>query len=357
MILVADKEYSDAGHEVTDYYDNGGGQSKEEAFSEMNINEINSQNNITIIRAISCVMLIVIATMLVFKCCSIKTTKRSKGALNALKSLKKIHKNDAKILYKKKQIRKITQLVENSPFKMMDANRKDLQYKLKRADIRDVDGVNIMKAETYHAIHTTQKVAIGIVAIIIALVINAPLGAMLLIFDIFGIDAILKLNLDTKVEEKDNEIKKNFASMYLMLHYELLRNSTTPIDGILKSWDKTTDSEEMHRFVDTCVHYISTYGDYNASTYIADEYKGIQQINKLMRMIRQAGDGGDIKSELMGFRQEVLNEEVYRMELKKKKSIALAQTASKMMMIVLVQAVVSAMIIFMQDFINAASLF
>lgn len=354
--LVA-KEESNAGHEVTDYYDNGGGQSKEETFSEMNLAEMNSQSGITEARAITCVLLVVIATMLIFKCCRIKTTQRSGGAINKIKSLKKMHKQDEKILNKKKQIKKITTLVENSPFRLAEANKKELQYKLKRADIRDIDGNNIIKAESYNAIHTVQKIAIALVAIVIALLISAPFGLMILVFDFVGIDAIIKLQLDTKVNEKDDEIKKNFASMYLMLHYELLRNSTTPIDGILKSWDKTTESEEMHRFIDTCIHYIDTYGDYIAATHIAEEYKGIPQVTKLMRMIRQAGDGGDIKSELMGFRNEIINEEVYRMELKKQKSIALAQRTSSMMMIILVQAVISALLIFCQDLLSAATAF
>ena len=55
----------------------------------------------------------------------------------------------------------------------------------------------------------------------------------------------------------------------------------------------------MHRFVDCCIHYIDTYGEYEATKFITRQYREIPQVGKLMRLIRQANEGGDVRAELV----------------------------------------------------------
>lgn len=89
----------------------------------------------------------------------------------------------------------------------------------------------------------------------------------------------------------------------------------------MKSYQKTTDSEEMKHFVDVCVHYIDTYGEYDATRHIAKAYREIPEVAKLMRLIRQANEGGDVKAELIGFRNELLNARRHAIENRMNKLI------------------------------------
>mgnify|MGYP006990184401 FL=1 len=70
------------------------------------------------------------------------------------------------------------------------------------------------------------------------------------------------------VAAKDLEIKSNFSDFYLMIHYVLLASASTPLSGIMKSYQKTTTSKEMQRFIDVAVSYIDTHGEYEATNYI-----------------------------------------------------------------------------------------
>ena len=134
-----------------------------------------------------------------------------------------------------------------------------------------------------------------------------------------------------------------------MIHYVLMASSQTPLEGIMKSYQKTTDSEEMKHFVDVCVHYIDTYGEYNATNYIAKAYREIPEVAKLMRLIRQANEGGDIKAELLGFRKELLDAKRYTIEKKMKKLVDMGRAQFNILMPVLIQAVLSAMSIYFED--------
>lgn len=81
----------------------------------------------------------------------------------------------------------------------------------------------------------------------------------------------------------------------------------------------------MKHFVDVCIHYIDTYGEYEATRYISKAYREIPQVAKLMRLIRQANEGGDIKAELIGFRTELLNARKYEIEKRMNKLIQMGR--------------------------------
>ena len=151
------------------------------------------------------------------------------------------------------------------------------------------------------------------------------------------------------VKAKDDEIRENFSDFYLMIHYVLLAGAKTPLASIMKSYAKTTDSKEMQSMVGVCVHFIDTYGEYEATRYISKAYREIPVMGKLMRLIRQANEGGDVEAELMGFRKELLDEKRYAIEKRMDKLIARARASFNLLMPILFQAVLSAMSIYLSD--------
>ena len=135
-----------------------------------------------------------------------------------------------------------------------------------------------------------------------------------------------------------------------MIHYELISGSNTPLANIMRSYAKTTDSKEMKNMVDVCVHYIETYGDFEATRYISKAYREIPVMTKLMRLIRQANESGaTVVEELKGFRQEILNEKRYEIEKRTDKLIARARASFNLLMPILLQAILSAMSIYLSD--------
>ena len=214
-----------------------------------------------------------------------------------------------------------------------------------------------MKPEEFNAIVRLCEIFICIAGIVVGLFTNLTVAVLVCILTFLLGSTVPFAAIRSKVKTKDNEIVENFADFYLMLHYVLLANANTPLSGIMQSFDKTTDSLEMHRFVDSCTHYIDTYGEYEATGYITKEFREIAEVGKLMRLIKQANSGGDVRSELLNFRTELLNAKKYAIEVRMNKLITKARASFSMLYIVLIQAIISAMAIYFDDLGVMGSLF
>ena len=118
--------------------------------------------------------------------------------------------------------------------------------------------------------------------------LNSALGFVLLVFSVIMGNTLPMMVVRQMVKDKDMEIREHFADLYLMLHYILIADTKIPLSGVFKSFGKNTDSDEMRRFIDVCIHYIDIYGEYEATNYIAKDYRELSEVNKLMRLIRQA---------------------------------------------------------------------
>lgn len=330
------------GGEVLKYI--GQGQSKGTQFIDEEV--IKQFMMLPWVRAIIVILLIIIAIVLIFRLFDIKSPFKGRAITNELKHLDKIKKHDEAILRANNIMRGITTLIEHSPFAMSRITKDYWVYNLERANIRIPGGSRTMRPEEYHALITSFELLIAFIALIFAVFFSVSLGIILIVGDIIIIATGPKTAIRYVVGQKDLEIKANFADFYLMIHYVLLASANTSLSGIMKSYDKTTDSEEMHRFIDTCIHFIDTYGEYEATRYITKQYREIAEVGKLMRLIRQANEGGDIRSELMGFRTELLNAKKYAINKKMDKLIARARASFNILIPVLIQAIISAMAIY-----------
>lgn len=338
-------EYAGGGDILKYLYDKG----SKAALDEMSMQDIIKFAIIPFMKYIVIILIVVIAVMLILKITKVNIVARGKGAERQLKNIEKLRKKERQAIAVNTFINRITDIVEHSPFRLSQAEVKELQYKIHRADIKSPDGRELMRAQTYNALRTVVKAILVLVGLFLILTVNITFGTMLVIMAVTITNAVTDIYIKSRVDSKDFEIKKNFTGFYLMIHYVLMRNPNAPLIQIVQSYDKTTDSSEMHKLVDICVHNFSTYGEYSGSTYVADEYKGVNEVVKLMRLVRQAGSGGDIRNELEGFKRELISEEGYRAELKKRKALALADRAKAIVMILLVQGIISAAAIYLSD--------
>lgn len=306
-------------------------------------------NTIPIVKFLVILLILFLMTVVILKLFNIKSPFKGKGITRELDYMEKVKKHDLAILRANKFMAWVTNLVEKTPFTMNPASKEYWQYNLLRAGIKIPGNTRIIKAVEFHAIVTFLTGCCILVDILMVLFINSIMGWILMLSTIVLASTVPMMVIRGMVREKDAEIKENFADYYLMLHYVLIANANTPLGGIMKSYAKTTSSKEMQRYIDSCIHYIDTYGEYEATRYIAKDYREIPEVGKLMRLIRQANEGGEIEAELMGFRSELLKAKQYAIEKRMEKLVMKARASFNLLMPILFQAIISAMAIYLSD--------
>lgn len=318
---------------------------------------VNKLNSVPYVKVGIAIMLLLLAVLIVARVFKVRNPRGKKTVNKELDHIEHVRRRDEQILKANRALKALTNVIEGSIFSMDKTNIDYWKYNLTRADIRIPGGSRIMKPEEFNAILRLCEIFICIAGIVVGLFTNLTVAILVCIMTFLLGGTVPFAIIRSKVKTKDTEIVEHFADFYLMLHYVLLANANTPLSGIMQSFDKTTDSLEMHRFVDSCVHYIDTYGEYEATGYITKEFREIAEVGKLMRLIKQANAGGDVRSELMNFRTELLNAKKYAIEKRMNKLIAKARASFSLLYIVLIQAVISAMAIYFDDLGVMGSLF
>lgn len=335
---------SAGGGEILQYW----GSSATKQSSQMNVDNIMQYAMLPYIRILLVLLILALGVIIVLKILDVKSPTKGKGMKNALAYMDAIRKHDAAVLANNRRIRIVTTIVEKSPFALPRRQIEYWQYNIDRAQIYIPGKTRLYKAVELHAVFVAFQGLLDACSLLL-LPLNPLLQISLIIFFTAMMNIFPMRIIRTTVQAKDEEVVANFQDFYLMIHYVLMASSQTPLEGIMKSYQKTTDSEEMKHFVDVCVHYIDTYGEYNATNYIAKAYREIPEVAKLMRLIRQANEGGDIKAELLGFRKELLDAKRYTIEKKMKKLVDMGRAQFNILMPVLIQAVLSAMSIYFED--------
>ena len=325
------------------------GNDKQDVFSGMDTDLMRSFAAIGGVKIVIAILIVLIMLMLLLRMLRIKSVFRGRGIKNELEYMKKVRKHEARILMANRALKQITIFIESTPLCLNKAVTEYWQYNLTRAGIRVPGKTRIIKAEEFNALIQVVTIMLCFVGIVASIFSNLGLGILTICMTIFISSTIPMRFLRTMVGTKDTEIRENFADYYLMIHYVLLEHSGTPLSSIMRQYAKTTESPEMQRLVDTCVHYMDTYGEYEGTRYIASEYRELNEIGKLMRLIRQCNDGGDVEAELFNFRQEVLADKKYALTRRKEKIVAKAKASFYVLGPILVQAVLSAMGIYLAD--------
>lgn len=301
------------------------------------------------VKIIIMVLIMIIAAIIIFKILEIKNPLKGRAITNELDYLDKVSKRDNSILRANKIMSTITNIIERGPFSLGVGSEDYIAYNLERANIRIPGKVRVMKPQEFNACIKIVQIFLVFISVMLMLFINAPIGVLIICMTITMGNVLPMQFVRQIVKAKDSEIIENFADLYLMVHYSLLASAGAPIISSLRSYDKTTVSEEMHRFVDVCEHYMETYGEYDATRFIAKQYREIPQVGKLMRLIRQANEGGDVRAELVGFRNELIAAKKYEINKHGERVIAKAKASFNILIPILIQAIISAMAIYVED--------
>lgn len=305
--------------------------------------------SIPLIKALIIILIIIAVVLFFMKMNNIKSLFKGKGIKLAIDNINNIRSRDAYILKCNRWLKRITNMVQKTPFNLPVRSKDYLAYNLKRAGIKVPGGFRRIAPEEFNAIVKLAAFVCIIIGAIVTVFFSPLIGVAVMLGTIVVQGTLPNIAIRSKVMAKDAEIRENFSEFYLMLHYVLVIGGQTPLDKLMRSYAKTTDSAVMVEFVDDCVGYIDTHGEYGATRYISKDYREIAEVGKLMRMIKQMYDGADIQEELIGFRAELIKERKYRIEQRVDGLVRKARMSFNILMIVLIQAIISAMALYLPD--------
>jgi len=314
---------------------------------EFNIQEI--INDIFILRAVAILFIVIAAIFMVLQVTKQKTIFKGQGIKNEISYVSEVRRRDAEIIKINNFMRFLTNIVENSPLALSKSNLDYYEYNITRASIKVFGGFRDLKPVEFNAVIKLLTIFSVLISVVVALLFSVIFGVVMLVVSVVVAGTFPMMFIRQIVKDKDDEVVQNFSDFYLMLHYVLMEGSKTPLINIMRSYAKTTTSKEMIKLVDTCVHYIETYGEYEATKYISKNYREIHVLTRLMRIIKQVNEGADVKTELAGFRAEVLRSKRYMIEMKVNKLVMKAKLSFYVLTPILIQAILSAMSIYFPD--------
>lgn len=336
--------YAIAGEEILDYVGDGS-----VVPSNMNENLIKMFKMIPYVKIIIYVLIILLMFYTIMRLFNVKSPFKGKGIKTEVERMEDIKRRDNKIIRANKFMRLSTNIIEKTPLALNKANEDYWEYNIKRAGIKIPGGSRYMRATEFHSLSVVATLIFTVISLSLMVFSSTLLGVSSLIMAIVLGNTCPLMYLRQRVKERDLEVKEHFVDMYLMLHYVLIAGAKAPLSGIMKSYSRTTSSSEMIGFVDTATYYMDTYGEYESTSYITRDYREIAEVGKLMRLIRQANEGGEVEAELLGFREELIDAKRFAMTKRMDKLVAKANASFNILMPILVQAVISAMSIYMSD--------
>lgn len=321
----------------------------------MNDKLIKEMEYIWLMKAVIVFLVVVAAVFIILKIVGKKKIK-NKGMTEISTSYSVIQKHDKKILRTEANLKKIKKFIDDTPLVInSETEREYLQYNLNRANVRIAE--RQMTADEYNAICRTVELALIVVLIAVSIFINALIGVVGMVVVVMVGEIVPKFAIRSVVNSKDKEIERNFSDLYLLLHYNLMSGLKTSIYKNLTACKSTIQSKELREFIGRWMMYIDESGEQQSVSKMAADYREIHAVVRLMRIVKQIYDGDDVRNELEGYRQEIVNKS-YEQVMERQRAISAKATRSLMIvMLILVQAIISAMGIYMPDISALGSLF
>lgn len=312
--------------------------------------------NLGLYKLLIVALILTICIILMLKLLGIRTITQDAGVRAEIDNVKTLRKTEKSIIARQKSLNRLKGIVAALGLNPGQVYADYMNYNLKRAGIMAPAGDRALDAFEFNALVKAGIACTTVVCLFVMLFLNLTLGFLLLLLALVMWNTIPNMYVRSLAMEKDTIIKNNFFEFYQEIHYILINGGNASISKRIRSYQKgVRNNPEMVRFADTCADYIDIYGEAEGSTYIAKEYREIPDVTKLMRLIKQFNDGGDIKQDLIGFRDKLLLEKQMRMEDEQKKLVTKARLSFNILMIVLVQAILSAMAIYLPDLTNVGS--
>lgn len=321
----------------------------------MNKAMIQMYDNILLIKLGILLLIFVAVVILVLRVFNVRSLLGDDGVTQILGNIKSNRKRDLFVYNSTKFLSNIARIVQLTPFALNDFTKDYLNYNLKRANVLGPDN-KVLPAEQYNALIVIITGILLALSFVICFVFNMAVGIISMLCITLGASILPMTCLRGAVKKKDLEIKRNFPDCYLMIHYVLISGGKTPVTKVLKTYAKTTTSEEMIRFISVATSYMDSYGEESALNYITQDYREIAEIGKLMRLMKQINDGGNVKNDLLGFRDELVKAKKYEKMKRMKVIIRKAKVSFYILMPILIQAIISAMAIYLPDIVGGSSM-
>lgn len=318
---------------------------------------IDNLRKLGLYKVILCLLIIAIAIIIALRLMGIKSVKQSRGIRAEIDNIQSIRKRDKRILRYNKTLNYITLAIKSLGFGVSEVQREYLDYNIKRAGILAPGGMRTLTSDEYNAIVKIGSFITAVICLVVMIFINTSLGAVLLVLSVTLWMILPMRYIRALVMGKDKEIKNGFFDFYIEIHYILKDGGGAHLNRKARSFSKVVTSPEMAKFADTCADIWELYGDSLGSAKIAKEYREIPVVGKLMRLIQQFNDGANIQKDLEGFREQLLLEKQMKIEASQQKLIKKARRSFNILMLLLVQAVLSAMAIYLPDLGNITNIF
>lgn len=331
------------------------GRRAKETWYTMNESLINQINSIPMVKLFICILIIIILLLVIFNLLGLGNGITYSGVEAELANISRLKKRDAYIIKRNKQLAQLTALVESLGFGIDKSRTSFLEYNLRRAGIKNPGGQRNLTPQEYNAVIK------GLMAVFIAIglllaIFNFALGVTVALLGIGVLSIVPDLMLRDAVVRKDSIIRHNFFDFYGELHYPIVGNESEPLVKILRNYAKVDLVPEMKEFTNNVADMFDLHGEYEGTKFVAQEYKEIPEVSKLMRLIRQYHDGADVVNDMMGFREQLLLQQ--QMQIDKACEIILrkARSSFNLIYIILIQAILSAMAIYLPDLGSVNSL-
>lgn len=362
-LVLLSNQFTDQKNTVGEMVDTGGretvgggevlgfiGNEAEVAWKYMNAELINHFENYTLYKVLLCALIIIIAVIIALKILGIRTVGQDAGVRAEVENIKSLKRTEASILAKQKRLLKLKSIMRSFGLEPNQTYVDYMNYNLKRACILAPSGDRTLDAYEYNAYVKTGTFITAFVCVLIMLFNNAAIGLILLCLSLIMWSVLPNTIVRSEAVRRDAIIRENFFDFYAEIHYILKDGGGSSLVKKIRTYSKSViNKPEMARFADNCADLLDLYGEYEGTLYVSKEYKEIPEVGKLMRLIRQFNDNADIAQELEGFRQQLLTEKQLKMEAAQKKLIEKARMSFNILMIILVQAILSAMAIYVPD--------
>lgn len=315
-------------------------------FNESVINQFKA---FTAIKVLIVVLLILCCIMIIMRMYGIRSVFRGSAVSKEIAHVDDIRSRDLFILRTNFIMKWASKWTKRVGLEISPERKEYMKYNLERANVRAPGGYRFITPEEFNGITKLFEALFLLGGIVVFLFINMFMGAVCMIATSVIINLVPMQIVRRVVAHKDDIIKEEFPDLYLMLHYELLSGGETPLQTTLRSYGRSTNVLEMLKFVEDCVNIIDTYDIMTGVMHITDLYREIPQVTRIMRLIKQQNEGANIDTELIGFRDSLIKDQKHRKEKKKDRLVAKARASFYLTYIILFQAVISAMAIYLPD--------
>lgn len=313
--------------------------------------------DLTILKAIAIALVLFISAYILNYAAGIKVQHRLQAVRNQIDNLKSVQRADARKLRQEKWMRRRTNFILLTPFRLSKDAEEELNYSLERLGVRVKYSESIMKANQFNGIYKTYMILSMIFSLIILVFFSSIFGLALLVASLILWSTVPNVYINSKVKLIDEEIANKFTNLYTMVYFSIINKTGEPLEKILKSFSFTTDSEEMQKFVDNCINEIETFGELEALDILRAKYSSVAQVDKMLRLMKQFHNGGDVLEEMHGFSNELLELQEYAIQKKTERIIEIGQASFNVLMVILFIALASAVGTFFPQLMSVKSLF